>query len=1207
MRRFLILVLVFVSLFAFASCGGKKKEKPRFEEEITKEIKAEEGGTIESSDGKTSIEVPAGALDSDTVITMRIYNSSEYSFGEGEQVVTKVVEFQPSGLIFKKPLIITMPVENAFEKRILTAAVLKEAENRWSYNEHGVYAVLAGREAGGDPIMLSAGGDPIMLNAGGDPIMMDAGGDPIMLAAAGDPIMLNAGGDPIMISSLGDPIMSAAMGDPIMMTTGHFTAFTFIALESADYEPGDSDSEPARPDDDEASEPDYDVPARPDGNEPVNDGDTDTTEPDVDEPNDDGDTDISDDDITVIDDTDDTDDTDTAEPDDDEIPDETEDEDIIVSEPELVYSKVLCTGKSICNDYKNQILCPAEGEDFYGQDAQYAARKGCVPHSYTVPDTEYDDEHGSINQVHDNVTGLTWIVAPNERRLSEVKQADDLCSVEYSSLEGGPRLPTTKELMTLTDHSVLYDYLIDQNYFGWLYRNIWTAEKLIYDTEEGTVYGPYDDTDMALMWCVRGEEYGKVDEEMYEILGEGNEKVVFDSSTNLIWQKEYAENKTWKDALSYCENLEYAGKSDWRLPNKNELMTLIDYSKEEGPFSSFPDMPTDGFWSSTAYDYYDSYDKVLSDGYAWMVYFEDAFVRSVPLYIAEEEVEYFPFQTEPGNAALSVRCVRSALDEKEEIPECDGSGIGSCRDASSGIVWSSRLYPEIFSSEVDMMREGLGYCGIGYGYGGLFFSAVMCRDLNENGSNKWRIPTIEEISTIFSTGRVRTALNDSGVLVSGSISGEGSECPMFTTINVADGSGEVSWDPTLSELVIRCVYDEELDFKTAPYTDPETELTWSEASPTVLSWEEAVDFCNELNFDDSEHYWRVPTYDELITLNKSSEEHSCKKYGDSGYFCFSGEYSLFGDIGEFWAEGGNCGSGDKVWMKFWSFESYCIPTSEQAFKVRCVSDGPNPCKNDPCAGVSHATRCFPDSSEIYHCGCDENYTWNGVDGVCAANTKSEECTGDLPEHAEWWSENITQTWSGNAWLPEITGEAIFSESEVENECRFKCIDGYFWSGTSCLVVTPYTDPETLLTWSAEAENAMDWDTAVAYCENLDEGGFSDWRLPTIDELRTVIQNCEKTQPGGVCALSDPDHLLYEEDYVSEDCSCGYVENNNGGYYSKLGYSDELGNIWSSSVEPGDPSEILGLLFYDGSAGYYLRSDVIYARCVRDDWPVLPVD
>ncbi len=991
MRRVLILVLVFAVVFA-VSCSSKKKENltPEFEEQVSKEIKAEEGGKIESSDGKTAIEVPAGALDDDTTITMTIYESEGYKGTEDVDVITKIVEFEPSGIVFKKPVIITMASESDVDKKIVSAAVYNESKGKWSYDEHGAYALLLqSKDEEGAPVLTTAGGDPIMLNAGGDPIMMSAGGDPIMLAAAGDPIMLSSAGDPIMTNAAGDPIMNAAAGDPIMMTTGHFTAYTFIMLTPKEYvEPGDSDNEPAEKDDDEpVDDGDSDSePARPDGNEPVDDSDTDTTEPDGDGPLDDtdiaepdGDTEPADDDVI-------------SEPDGDTEPVD----DDVVSEPELVYSKVLCTGKSICNDDNNQILCPAEGEDFYGQDAQYAARKGCIPHSYTtLPKPEEYNETDYIDQVHDNVTGLTWIIDMRERRLSYMNQTEDPCGEEYSEysyLGSGWRLPTTKEVMTLADHGILYDALIDQTYFSYL-SNIWTAERFIYQIDEGLVYGSYDDLDMALMWCVRGEEYGKVGEDTYEIFGEGNEKVVFDSSTNLIWQKEYAENKTWEEALSYCENLEYAGKGDWRLPNKNELMTLVDLSKEEGPFSSFPDMPADGFWSSTAYDYFDSYNKVLSDGYAWVTHFE-GFVTHIPFFVDEKMIGDYPFPVESGNAVFSVRCVRSALDEKEEIPECDGSGIGSCRDASSGIVWSSRLYPEIFSSAVYTGEDyGSGYGGSGYGYGGIFFTAVMCRNLNENGSNKWRIPTIDELRTIImdedlktagdcgyyetsdceSLEPSKTALNDFGVLVSGSMQGEGSDWPMFYAFDVRNGNLPVIWDPPVSELVVRCVYDEGLDFKSAPYTDPDTGFTWSEMSQTVLTWEEAQDFCSAMNYDDQEHYWRLPTSDELETLNKAGKG-TCTKYGNSGNFCFSGEYSIFGDIEEFWT-GQDCGNGH-VNFNFWEYTGYCYQNGEvDIFKARCVSDSPSPCAGDPCAGIDHATGCVPESAEEYSCACEEGYFW----------------------------------------------------------------------------------------------------------------------------------------------------------------------------------------------------------------------------------------
>ncbi|HIO95519.1 MAG TPA: DUF1566 domain-containing protein [Campylobacterales bacterium] len=33
--------------------------------------------------------------------------------------------------------------------------------------------------------------------------------------------------------------------------------------------------------------------------------------------------------------------------------------------------------------------------------------------------------------------------------------------------------------------------------------------------------------------------------------------------------------------MIYCEKLSLGGKSDWRLPNKNELFSIVDMSKLE--------------------------------------------------------------------------------------------------------------------------------------------------------------------------------------------------------------------------------------------------------------------------------------------------------------------------------------------------------------------------------------------------------------------------------------------------------------------------------------------------------------------------------------------------------------------------------------------------------------------------------------------------
>lgn len=82
----------------------------------------------------------------------------------------------------------------------------------------------------------------------------------------------------------------------------------------------------------------------------------------------------------------------------------------------------------------------------------------------------------------------------------------------------------------------------------------------------------------------------------------------------------------------------------------------------------------------------------------------------------------------------------------------------------------------------------------------------------------------------------------------------------------------------------------------------------------------------------------------------------------------------------------------------------------------------------------------------------------------------------------------------------ISEAAIAEESQKE---RFRVVD-------NSLVV----DAHTGLMWSLQDNGKdIDWYEAKTFCENYSAGGYSDWRLPDIDELATLYTGDKSNKDG----------------------------------------------------------------------------------------------
>ncbi|MBP5405951.1 DUF1566 domain-containing protein [bacterium] len=231
-----------------------------------------------------------------------------------------------------------------------------------------------------------------------------------------------------------------------------------------------------------------------------------------------------------------------------------------------------------------------------------------------------------------------------------------------------------------------------------------------------------------------------------------------------------------------------------------------------------------------------------------------------------------------------------------------------------------------------------------------------------------------------------------------------------------------------------------------------------------------------------------------------------------------------------------------------------------------------PCDPNQCWFVSAATGKCTEKGATYECECRENYTWK--DGDCIGNTRQAECE-ELPENAVWNSvTEITQQWSWSTWKPSTIG--VYNEEASTTECRFKCKDKYEWDGAKCVVVIPQCsaenadktckDYETGYIWSAQSAEKYGQENIVTYCEEELKTDNLSWKTPTIDELRTIVRNCDKTKFGGACPVSVEyfDYNTYCKPNLGDCNGCDPEE---GIEYSIFGTKKGVGNdfsLWSST-------------------------------------------
>ncbi|MDA8139735.1 MAG: DUF1566 domain-containing protein [Desulfobacteraceae bacterium] len=287
--------------------------------------------------------------------------------------------------------------------------------------------------------------------------------------------------------------------------------------------------------------------------------------------------------------------------------------------------------------------------DIPGEDSDYSIN----PQSYTKLDANGNDLPDSATawaMVRDNVTGLIWenktddpdtnITIHDKDTTYTWQDAQNIFIAQLNIQNFGGhndwRLPSVRELSFIVNAGQ-YNPSINTSYFGntvssyyWssttyaaILGNVWRVEFSF-----GNV-SPFGASSPCYVRAVRGGPLS-----MGTLVDNGD--TVSDTATGLMWQKAEAGAMTWEQALNYCETLQLAGHTDWRLPNRNELQSIVDYTRYELAIDRtiFSNAMSYFYWSSTTYAY--------NPDYLWYVYFSYGLL----------------YYNHPKSITFYVRCVR---------------------------------------------------------------------------------------------------------------------------------------------------------------------------------------------------------------------------------------------------------------------------------------------------------------------------------------------------------------------------------------------------------------------------------------------------------------------------------------------------------------------------------------------------------------------
>ncbi|MDD5255510.1 MAG: DUF1566 domain-containing protein [Candidatus Omnitrophica bacterium] len=515
-------------------------------------------------------------------------------------------------------------------------------------------------------------------------------------------------------------------------------------------------------------------------------------------------------------------------------------------------------------------------------------------------------------------------------------------------------------------------------------------------------------------------------------------RMVLDNNTGLMWEVKspkkgdvnFCEDRyNWEDAQKkYIKKLnakKYGGFSDWRMPNKDEIRSIIDYGRTNPAVDTnfFPNCQSDLYWTAIPYK--------MQKPFIWGIFFGlGAGICYTPL------------------SERYVRAVRGGVDKrfgKAETTRFKDNGDGTITDSLTGLMWQKE--------ENERMD---------------WYSALkVCKDMRIAGFSDWRLPNLKELNTILNLD-----YTNGWWYYKDFFPAKGLQPPLLHYFSSTPYEGIYVWVTNFcfgydgyyasknAKLLFRAVRNvnapvkQEVVFKfpdsgMRKCYDDEGKIIAAPKKGKRFSGQDGTYTINPLSF--------TKLGDGMVKDNNTGLVWELKSFDKSGYNYFDNTYT--------WEE-----AHEYVRLlnakKYQGFSDWRLPNREE---LRSIVDyeGGIPAINK---------KYFPDIAPHFYWSGDINkkepiFAW----GVYFAYGCAICYLKDFRYHVRAVRAGYSRGFGDmNSYAFKDNGDGTIS------------------------------DLNTGLMWKKDESPNLNWENALKYCQELDLGGYKDWRLPTIRELPTIL-------------------------------------------------------------------------------------------------------